>query len=338
MIVKRTSEKLNHLTDFLREQVSAGKFAPGERLPSLRALMSQFDLSYGSVKRGIDLLCEMGLVEKRAGSGTFVKRVSSAAPCAAGAPRLAVFMTDEKWGRMPGIFPTVFLGIQKAAQEAGVSLLVNYVRRRETTAERIVNLTREVDGVLLLGEYDATLPALGLNIPAVGVCMHETFATPISIVDIDPFLTAEQAVAYFRQNGKDKVAVVSSKIPAYRNRGRQFAMLWESLGLAVERVDARKHILFQPERGYLFTTGSVLQAYSQTYLSESGKPLAEDMTVLGIDGKTLVDPSFHKAPSIALDWQQVGRCAFDECLRRIRQPGSLPRRLYLPGQLHRTGD
>jgi DNA-binding LacI/PurR family transcriptional regulator len=115
-------------------------------------------------------------------------------------------------------------------------------------------------------------------------------------------------------------------------------MLWESLGLTVEQMSASTPIEFQKELGYLFTTGSVLQAYSQTYLSESGKSLAEDMTVLGIDGKNLVDLSFHKAPSIALDWQQVGRCAFEECLRRIRQPGSVPRRLYVPGQLRIMGE
>jgi hypothetical protein len=57
--------------------------------------------------------------------------------------------------------------------------------------------------------------------------------------------------------------------------------------------------------------------------------LAHQHTVLGIDGKNLIDPDFHKFPSISIDWKIAGRYALEECIYRLNNPGSLARRIYL---------
>ncbi len=56
----------------LRRQIVEGDLGPGARLPGHRALASLYDVSVGSVREAISMLVSAGLVETRAGRGTFV--------------------------------------------------------------------------------------------------------------------------------------------------------------------------------------------------------------------------------------------------------------------------
>jgi len=64
--------KTESLTKLLEQDILAGKFRPGEKLPSIRQLMEIYSLSKGTVERSIESLCKRGFLEKRAGSGSFV--------------------------------------------------------------------------------------------------------------------------------------------------------------------------------------------------------------------------------------------------------------------------
>ena len=61
--------------------------------------------------------------------------------------------------------------------------------------------------------------------------------------------------------------------------------------------------------------------------------LANDLTILGIDGKRLLDPDFHRFPTIAADWAEIGSVAFEECLALMNNPGRYRRRIGMPGRL-----
>lgn len=60
------------IADQLRSQIRTGILAPGERLPGHRELAASFSVSVGSVREAISMLTSTGLVETRAGRGTFV--------------------------------------------------------------------------------------------------------------------------------------------------------------------------------------------------------------------------------------------------------------------------
>ena len=63
------------------------------------------------------------------------------------------------------------------------------------------------------------------------------------------------------------------------------------------------------------------------------KSLVEKHIVLSVDGKCLHVPDFEKVPTLAADWQSIGRYAFQECLFRMEHPGEIPRRILLPVHL-----
>jgi len=57
----------------LRARINRGDWAPGERLPSIPALATQFGVAKQTVQRTIDQLRIEGLLITRPGSGTFVR-------------------------------------------------------------------------------------------------------------------------------------------------------------------------------------------------------------------------------------------------------------------------
>lgn len=69
------------LADLLAEQIEAGVHHPGDRLPSLRRLRDQHDVSLTTAVEAVRVLAARGLVESRDRSGTFV--TPAARPAAA---------------------------------------------------------------------------------------------------------------------------------------------------------------------------------------------------------------------------------------------------------------
>lgn len=56
----------------IRRQIESGEFAVGERLPGHRDLARQYSVSLSSVREAISMLVSAGLIETKAGRGTFV--------------------------------------------------------------------------------------------------------------------------------------------------------------------------------------------------------------------------------------------------------------------------
>ena len=62
------------VADELRRQIRQGGLQPGDRLPGNRELTATFGVSMGSVREAISMLVSEGLIETRAGRGTYVAR------------------------------------------------------------------------------------------------------------------------------------------------------------------------------------------------------------------------------------------------------------------------
>lgn len=66
------------LANILRDEIVAGRWAPGELIPSEADLGSFFGLSRTVVRQALDVLSQEGLVRKEKGKGTFVTRTAKA--------------------------------------------------------------------------------------------------------------------------------------------------------------------------------------------------------------------------------------------------------------------
>lgn len=60
------------LENLLREQITSGAFAAGDRLPTESQLIKQYSVSRITVRQALATLADEGLIERRQGRGTFV--------------------------------------------------------------------------------------------------------------------------------------------------------------------------------------------------------------------------------------------------------------------------
>jgi GntR family transcriptional regulator of arabinose operon len=70
----RPTPKYQQVYQILQKSILSGELEPGERLPSEAALVKQFGASRITVGRAMRDLQQEGLVERRAGSGSYVRR------------------------------------------------------------------------------------------------------------------------------------------------------------------------------------------------------------------------------------------------------------------------
>jgi GntR family transcriptional regulator len=83
MILRELSRTLgaplhHQLAAVLRDGITTGRYAPGERLPGEDGLAALYGVSRVTVRRALRDLQEQGLIERRQGRGTFVARAASA--------------------------------------------------------------------------------------------------------------------------------------------------------------------------------------------------------------------------------------------------------------------
>ena len=73
----KTRKIYEEIVDQIRDLVIQGKLKPGDKLPSERELVEQFQVSRASIREALSALQIMGLLEVRSGEGTFVKKLQS---------------------------------------------------------------------------------------------------------------------------------------------------------------------------------------------------------------------------------------------------------------------
>jgi len=69
----KTRPKHNSISSYLQTEIAAGRYGEGARLPSEIQLVKQFSVSRPTVARALRDLETQGLIERRAGSGTYVR-------------------------------------------------------------------------------------------------------------------------------------------------------------------------------------------------------------------------------------------------------------------------
>lgn len=70
---RRPKRRADVVVDFVRAELSSGRLAPGDRLPTEHAFAERLGVSRNSVREAVRTLQSAGLVDVRHGTGTFVR-------------------------------------------------------------------------------------------------------------------------------------------------------------------------------------------------------------------------------------------------------------------------
>jgi GntR family transcriptional regulator len=77
MLNPRSPIPLYHqLADILLERIRSGIYGPGQMIPSETGLAKQYSIGRPTVRQAMETLVQKGLIQRKRGSGTFVKHVS----------------------------------------------------------------------------------------------------------------------------------------------------------------------------------------------------------------------------------------------------------------------
>ncbi len=325
------------MVEYLEAMIASGKSAPGAKIPTLRALCAQFDISTGTAVRGIRHLAEKGLLEVRHGAGTFVCDRENRRAHQPLEYRIALFIVSNDPARH--YCAHSLRGVQDAASRKNCLLQTRFMPHEALTERHLQTAAQESDAILFLGDYDTCLRKLPRIRPCVGLEMHKSFGQLNSTITLDPVNAAETAAAFFERRGCRKVVIFTHPGPVHQMRSTMFAEQWKKSGEVVlqclDAYDLAPHMqleLRDPDLGYLFVSGQSCNFAAEKYRNRTGRLLAADRHVLSIDGKSRIVPGFEPMNTIGIDWYQAGIVAFEECLRRIVDPGSPSRRIYIPGR------
>jgi DNA-binding LacI/PurR family transcriptional regulator len=332
----KTPDKARRMIDYLQENIHGGRIKRGERIPPLRDLKEQFDISLGTAKRGIDYLCRKGMLESNRGSGTFVTK-SSRSETVNSAHRIIALIP---WSNaQAGILHSLYSGILEASTNRKTQMLLTFVDFKDLEIKELKRMTSGCSALILLGEYDTVFQEkLSIKMPVITSGMHSNLDGSASLFEMDPYQSAELAVEYFKKHNISHVKCYTGNSPVGIVRLQQFQLLWEATGGTVEYQqfasnDDANTFSFKPDGAFLFSSGWLMDAFCKHCKTELDLRLPESATILGFDGRCCVDPHFDPAPTIYTDWKQMGHDIFIECMHRIKNPGITPRRYYYPVKL-----
>jgi len=145
--------KSSRASDQIQTWIRNGRFTPGERLPSERAMAEELQLNHLTIRRGLAALVSRGVIEKRPNVGNFVSEATPAVEMAIVLPRFVL-----QGDRPHPIYTQLLSGIQGGVdQRTSATTVLSYRPGKlwEDVGDLLVS--RKIRGVILAPGSDVRL-------------------------------------------------------------------------------------------------------------------------------------------------------------------------------------
>jgi LacI family transcriptional regulator len=206
--------------EVLQREIATGAYPDG-RLPTEADLVRRFAASRPTVARALDALRQQGLIERRAGQGTFLRAGSRADPAPAKTALLGLI--GSGLGHTEILRP-IAAEIARSAETHGHRLVLGDAGQAETRAQALAEefLARGVAGVFLApletldgraarnGRLLAAFLAARVPVVLLDRDLNEFPArSDLDLVAIDDFRAGFQAAAHLARQGCKRLAFVA---------------------------------------------------------------------------------------------------------------------------------
>jgi DNA-binding LacI/PurR family transcriptional regulator len=355
-IAGRKKLRYHLIRESIREDIEAGRYVPGERLPSDAELAARFDASRLTVMRAVRELETAGLVQRRAGSGTFVR--------GAPGPQTQVFgllMPDLGEGE---VFEPIAQAIVRSAETRHHRLLWGGApasgQGKEAQAEELCRyfISRKVAGVFfspveLTANQDEvnrriadSLSSAGIPIVLIDRCiLRYPERSRYDLVGIDNRRSGYRMTKHLLQAGCRRVAfayrpgsapTVEARMSGYRDALWRHGMDADpALAFATDGSDAETaRKMFESLRPDGIVCANDLTAAKLMHnLLQCGIRIPEDVRMVGINDVKYA--SFLPVPLTTLrqPCQNLGNAAMALMLDRREHPCEPARDLLLDCEL-----
>lgn len=352
-----TLPKHRQVFEELRRRIVSGKYAPGEKLPSEAALVNLFGASRITVGRAVRDLREEGLVERRAGSGTYVRGVSPGG--------MSFGLLIPALGHTH-IFEPICQGMAEASEGAGHALLWCNAAPEASVKDRQANslelceryIQRRVSGVFFapfeaLDADDDTNERIvaALDAARIPVVLLDRDFVPYpqrsahDLVGIDNRRTGFMAADHLFGLGHRRVAFLSyPRIPATiyeRIAGYREAHFMRDVALDPNRIvqmdaadaSAIGAFLKQTKADAFVCANDVTAGHLTHSLIKLGLRVPDDVSVVGIDDIPLAALFPVPLTTVRQPCREIGIAAMSAMRERTKRPGMPTRDILLECRL-----
>lgn len=316
----------------MREAIERGEYAAGQMIPSERELCDLTHLSRTTVRRGVQLLVEEGVLQRVPGAGTFVGHSMARGSCCGTVGLIVPTLTNPYFGELSD-------AVEQEAHARGFDLLVGqseYVGSNESAYLQRYADNLSCKGMLVVPNVDR--PQVGAynyvaehGKPVVFVARW-TESVDADAVAVDGFRGSRDIVRYLISLGHRRIAYVQGgpRQPDVRLRGYQEAL--REAGIA---EDPRLILLQETtsEQAGLEAIRSLLQSgatFTAVFarrdldamsvlqgLAEAGLRVPEDVSVAGFDN---IQIAAHLQPPLTTvdhTVREIARLAVNFLLERV---------------------
>jgi GntR family transcriptional regulator of arabinose operon len=336
-------EELQHkyetLYHYLKNEILNGNFQYGDKIPPENDLATKFLLSRFTVRHAIDILANEGFLEKRHGSGTYVKATNPNRNRTSVIGIITTYLDDY-------IFPSIIRGIESVLTLHGFSLNLGITENKtskETACLRGM-LAQNVDGLIIEGTKSALFnPNVGLletfsarGIPVVFI-NGDYSDYDSSCVLMDDEMSGQMVAQYLIDNGHRKIGGIfkSDDIQGHRRyRGMEKAMQLGALSLEENSLlwytTENLEQIFRTEYDHLllrrFNGCTALICYNDQIamkvirtFERNGIKIPEDISVIGFDNSELCEVSPIKLTSVTHARSAMGEAAANMIMEILAQ-------------------
>lgn len=157
MIINRNVSKPIYLqvADYLRNGIYAEEWGKGEKIPSENQIMTDLEVSRGTVKKAVNLLVEEGLLQQIQGKGTYVTEGNISYPLGKGLLSFAESLESQKLSYETKVITSEF---RKATKEIASKLSIDvgddylYMKRiRYVEGEKVMLIENRLNSDLCKG-------------------------------------------------------------------------------------------------------------------------------------------------------------------------------------------
>jgi GntR family transcriptional regulator of arabinose operon len=322
------------VAQILKQRIRGGLWPDGSGLPSEKELCAEFDVARGTIRQALQTLEAEGYLRREQGRGTFVQ-LSPFTSDQLGSRRLAFIVPYVR----DSTVPTILIGFQQVAEQAGFSVIFNHVNNDPQQQERVIRklIEEHISGIALYPVDSENISAIeSLNRARFPLVMIDRYLRNLSTdyVMTDHFGGATRGTHYLFSQGHERVGFVSWLSPAvsmeHRYLGYKQALSERGVALDMRlvcHVEGYPMVDLSPLRAYLSGPDrptAIFAANDQIAIGlyraavSIGLSIPHSLSVLGFDD---LDMSAHLDPpltTLAQPFLKVGQTAADLLLRRIK--------------------
>lgn len=358
MSLQESTPKHRQIFEELQRQIVSGQYGPGQKLPSEQALVEQFGASRITVGRAVRDLGQEGLVERRAGSGTYVRA------SAAGSTSFGLLIPDLG---QTDIFEPICQGMAEASEGAGHALLWCNVppgtaeKSRHQHALELCDqyIRRAVSGVFFAPFEEAETgdsraneeiveKLTGARIPIVLLdrdYVHYPQRSPHDLVGIDNRRAGFMAADHLLELGHRRIGFLSypraattveERIAGYREAHFARETSLEHAFVArfdPENVEAVAEMMEQRCPTAMVCANDTTAGRLMQSLGKLGRRVPEDVSIVGIDDVRYASLLPVPLTTVRQPCREIGIAAMSAMRERARRPKMPTREIFVETKL-----